>query len=85
MNPDKLVRMANDIAANFNCEPDHERQTAAVADHISRFWSPYMLDAMARHMRSGDTGLSGLAEQALRALIDKRPEAAGSAPGTEHG
>ena len=31
-----------------------------------------MLDAMARHMQSGDTGLSDLAEQALRELIEER-------------
>lgn len=72
MNTAKLVRMANDIAANFDCGLDRAREVAGVADHIGRFWSPYMLDAMARHMRLGDTGLSGLAEQALRELIQER-------------
>ena len=72
MNPAKLVRMANDIAANFDCGLDRAREVAGVVDHIGRFWSPYMLDAMSRHMRSGDTGLSDLAEQALRELIEER-------------
>lgn len=72
MNTAKLVRMANDIAANFDCGLDRATEVAGVADHIGRFWSPYMLDAMARHMRSGDTGLSGLAEQALKGLIKER-------------
>lgn len=72
MNPAKLVRMANDIAANLATGLDRASEVAGVVDHIGRFWSPYMLDAMAEHMQSGDTGLSGLAEQALRELIVER-------------
>ena len=76
MNPAKLVRMANDIAANFDCGLDRASEVAGVVDHIGRFWSPYMLDTMARHMQSGDTGLSDLAEQALRELIEERSQSA---------
>ena len=72
MNRAKLVRMANDIAANFDCGLDHATEVAGVVDHIGRFWSPYMLDTMAQHMQSGDTGLSGLAEQALKEVIEER-------------
>ena len=72
MNPAKLVRMANDIAANFDCGLDRAREVAGVVDHLGRFWSPFMLDAMARQMQSGDIGLSELAEQALRELIAER-------------
>ena len=72
MNTAKLVRMANDIAANFDCGLDRGREVAGVADHIRRFWSPGMLEAMAGHMQSGGAGLSGLAEQALRELIEER-------------
>lgn len=72
MNTTKLVRMANDIAANFDWGLDRAGEVAGVVDHISRFWSPYMLDAMAQHMQSGDTGLSALAEQALKELIEER-------------
>ena len=74
MNPTKLVRMANDIAANFDCGLDRAREVAGVVDHVGRFWSPYMLDKMAEHMQSGDTGLSDLAEQALKALIEERQD-----------
>lgn len=74
MNPAKLVRMANDIAANFDCGLDRAREVAGVVDHLGRFWSPYMLDTMARQMQAGDIGLSGLAEQALRQLIEERRE-----------
>ena len=72
MNTAKLVRMANDIAANFDCGLERATEVAGVVDHLDRFWSPYMLDAMARHLQSGDTGLSELAEQALGELIEER-------------
>ena len=72
MNTTKLVRMANDIAANFDCGLDRETEVVGVMDHIGRFWSPYMLDAMAEHMRAGETGLSDVAEQALRQLYRER-------------
>ena len=72
MNPAKLVRMANDIAANLATGLGRASEVAGVVDHIGRFWSPCMLDEMARHMQSDNTGLSGLAEQALRELIGER-------------
>lgn len=72
MNTAKLVRMANDIAANFDCGLDRATEVAGVVDHIGRFWSPYMLAAIARQMQSGDIGLSELARQALRELIEGR-------------
>jgi len=74
MNPAKLVRMANDIAANFACGLDHAREVAGVADHIGRFWSPRMPNAVAQHMQSEGTGLSALAEQALKELIEERKD-----------
>ena len=74
MNTAKLVRMANDIAANFDCGLDHAREVAGVVDHIGRFWSPYMLDTLARQMQAGDIGLSDLAEQALKELIEERQD-----------
>lgn len=72
MNTAKLVRMANDIAANFDCGLGRAREVAEVMDHIGRFWSPHMLDTMAGHIQAGGSGLSELAEQALKQLIDER-------------
>ena len=40
-----LVRMANQIAANFSALPDDEA-AAETADHISRFWEPRMRQAL---------------------------------------
>jgi formate dehydrogenase subunit delta len=42
MDIEKLVRMANQIAANFDYGPDKEKVAAAAADHLRRFWTPSM-------------------------------------------
>ena len=39
---EKLVRMTNQIAANFSYLPDQEQAAIRVADHLQRFWDPVM-------------------------------------------
>ena len=41
MSPDKLARMANQIAAFFRTRP-HEEAVAGIAGHLSDFWEPRM-------------------------------------------
>ena len=72
MEPTKLVRMANDVAANFDYGPDKSKVAADVADHLRRFWSPLMLDEIAEYMDTGNARLSAVAEQALTRLVDER-------------
>jgi formate dehydrogenase subunit delta len=43
---EKLVRMANQIAANLDYGPDQEKTAAATADHLKRFWSSTMRAAV---------------------------------------
>ena len=59
---DKLVSMANQIAANLMHEPD---PAAATAEHIRLYWDPRMKHLLAEH---GAQGLSPAAAAAL-ALI----------------
>ena len=42
MDVEKLVKMANQIAANSDYGPDKEKVAATVADHLTRFWTPAM-------------------------------------------
>jgi formate dehydrogenase subunit delta len=42
MEPLKLVKMANQIAAFFAEDSDVVRAQAGVADHLRRFWDPRM-------------------------------------------
>jgi formate dehydrogenase subunit delta len=59
---DKLVMMANQIAANLMHEPD---PAGATAEHIRLFWDPAMKTALFRH---GSEGLSETAAAALERL-----------------
>lgn len=60
---DRLVMMANQIAANLAHEPD---PAAATAQHIRLFWDPRMKQHIAR---INGQGLSPVAQAALRQLV----------------
>lgn len=42
MNPQKLVKMANEIASFFEGDPDRAVVLESVAGHLRRFWDPRM-------------------------------------------
>ena len=42
MDIDKLVKMANQIAANSDYGSDKDKIAAVIADHLTRFWTPAM-------------------------------------------
>jgi len=71
MSEQKLVRMANDIAAFFASQTGD--RAAGVADHVRSFWTPAMRRQMYRHMDEGGAGLDALALEALRSLRQKDP------------
>jgi len=50
MDSNKLVKMANDIAAFFEAEPDPAACSAGIGGHIGRFWDPRMRRALFRHL-----------------------------------
>lgn len=64
MPPEKLVRMANQIATFFHSQPRLDR-VVAVAGHLHDYWEPRMVQALAAHVRSGPQGLDPLARAAL--------------------
>lgn len=68
MDVDKLVRMANQIAANFDGGTDEARAVAGVADHIKRFWSPQMRKQIVAHWKEQPAGLSPRASAAVEAV-----------------
>ncbi len=67
MSPDKLVRMANQIAKFFESQPGSD-QADRVAAHLSDFWDPSMRAALSVAAKAGDIGLSPLAAEAVRVL-----------------
>lgn len=50
MNADYLMKMLNQIAANFAYEKDEDAIATRVAAHIQSFWSPRMKDALVQHL-----------------------------------
>ena len=68
MNIERLVAMANDIAAFFATEPDPDAGAEQVANHLRRFWEPRMRDAIRRFVQNGGAGLSPLAKRGVERL-----------------
>lgn len=66
MSPDKLVRMANQIATFFASQPGDRAQ--AVADHLSDFWEPRMRAQLLEHIASGGTGLDAVVLEAAKRM-----------------
>lgn len=65
MSPDKLARMANQIAAFFESQPGDQAQ--AVADHINANWAPAMrVEFLAHHARQDLHPLVSAALPAIR-------------------
>ncbi len=71
MSPEKLVRMANQIAA-FHAS-QRGPAAPAVARHINDFWDPRMRAALLEHVAGGGTGLRAEALEA--AALIRRPAA----------
>lgn len=75
MDVNKLVRMANQIAANFDYGKDPEKAVVATADHLRRFWEPQMRRRIVEHYRGGETDLSDVAARAVARLAEEQPSA----------
>jgi formate dehydrogenase subunit delta len=72
---DKLVRMANQIATEF----DHQQGANAAAatwDHLWHFWDPRMCAQIIAHLDQGGEGLNDIARQAITMLRDRASERA---------
>ena len=78
MDPNKLVRMANDIATFFDADTDRAARLAGISGHIKRFWELRMRVAIIKHYKAGGEGLSAIAKAAIGRLAleqDKRVNA----------
>jgi formate dehydrogenase subunit delta len=74
----KLVKMANEIAAFFEAEPDRNVAIEGVAGHLKRFWDPRMRREIVQwvdeHAGEGLTELAAVAIKANRdRLLPQRP------------
>lgn len=82
MNIERLLRMANDIAANLAALPADEAREAMLV-HLQRFWEPRMRLAIVAHLHAGGgDALAPLARAAVAELARRLDE---PAPPTRRG
>lgn len=74
MSPDKMIRMANQIATFFKTQPG-EDAPAKVAAHISDFWEPRMRAQLHDHVATGGAGLDALVIAADARIAQPRERA----------
>jgi len=68
---DKLIRMANQIAAFFAPMPDQDAALEGVAQHIKRFWTPRMRQSLVSAIDAGHAeDLHDLARLAVQRYRD---------------
>lgn len=60
-----LVKMANQIAANFSFHVDAVDRTVS---HLQRFWAPSLRQQIIQHAAAGGAGLDDQALQAVQRL-----------------
>lgn len=59
MSPEKMVMMANQIAAFFRSQPGTD-QAERVAAHLKDYWEPRMRQQLRDHVAAGGRGLDPL-------------------------
>jgi NADH-dependent formate dehydrogenase delta subunit FdsD len=69
MDVDKLVKMANQIAANSDYGSDKDRIAGTIADHLTRFWTPAMRKAIIEGHQKKLVDLSPTAARAVEKLV----------------
>jgi formate dehydrogenase subunit delta len=64
---DKLIRMANQIAAELENQ-DRAHAVHATWDHLRHFWDPRMRTQIVAHFDAGGAGLGDTARAAIEML-----------------
>lgn len=70
MRIEKLVMMANQIAAFFAAQGD-ARAVPQIANHLQKFWDPRMRKQIVAHAGASGAGLHPLAKAAVAQLDDR--------------
>lgn len=71
---DKLMRMAEQIAANLSLGDDDNLAAERVAEHLQKFWDPHMRAAILKHASACPDAINPLLARALDKLPAVTPE-----------
>jgi formate dehydrogenase subunit delta len=74
MSPEKMVRMANQIATFFESQPEADK-AGRVAAHLGDFWEPRMLEQLRAHLEAGGEGLTPLARAGAERVLAEKEKA----------
>ncbi|MBM3605592.1 MAG: formate dehydrogenase subunit delta [Alphaproteobacteria bacterium] len=66
MSPEKMVLMANQIAAFFDTQPGSSAEK--IAAHMRDYWEPRMRSQLTDYLQSGGAGLKPSVQEAARLL-----------------
>ena len=69
MSPDKMIHMANQIAAFFNTQPGGDGADK-VAAHLADFWEARMRRQLVAHVEAGGEGLDPMVIAAVARLSE---------------
>ena len=70
MDPHKLVKMVNEIAAFFESETDTKVVSEGIAGHVRRFWDPRMRAGLLAYAAEDGSGLSPIARAAVAEIAE---------------
>ena len=68
MDNSNLIKMANNIGAFFQYEPDRELAIHGVEQHIRNFWEPRMRKQIIEYTQAGGTELMDIVSEAVTRL-----------------
>ncbi|WP_305909616.1 formate dehydrogenase subunit delta [Methylomarinum sp. Ch1-1] len=63
-----LVKMANNIGAYFQSEPDREVAITGIEQHIRKFWEPRMRTQIIDYLKEDGSELMDIVAEAVRNL-----------------
>ncbi len=66
MDQQNLVKMANQIGAFFESDPDQQQATKDVANHLKKFWESRMRKAIIGYIDQGGDGLKPIVFTAIQ-------------------
>ncbi|HEX6996946.1 MAG TPA: formate dehydrogenase subunit delta [Gammaproteobacteria bacterium] len=75
MKVEKLIKMANQIAANLTYD-DEQKAADAVCEHLRRSWAPDMRAQIIEYYAQGGAELDAVAKAAVAKLAEKESQAA---------
>ncbi|MCV6589050.1 MAG: formate dehydrogenase subunit delta [Marinobacterium sp.] len=70
---DRLIQMANHIAAHNDFHGDTTQAAAATASHLRKFWARAMKESIIRYVAEDGTALSPAARLAIQQLDNPQP------------